>query len=103
MINVEIKPEDVDRFVKESFMQSAIGSKIAEAINKAASEALLGYNSPVQKLVFELVKDQIKSLLNSEEYQLKIKQKIAEHFTNDLLDKILNASVQNAIRNLKDD
>lgn len=102
MINIDIKPEDLNAFVKEAFVTSILGEKFSAAINTALNEALTGWDSPVKKLAREAVIERLKVVMNEEPWKSKIHELIAKHLTVEFVDSLMSNALTKALQELRD-
>lgn len=79
-MEIKITPENVDEFIKESFMKSTIGESIAKFFNKELSEFLTStYKSPIPDAIKYSISDVVRARLReSEEVKKIIDEKIIE-------------------------
>lgn len=94
MFNINVSPEDVDKFVSQALLQSCIGAKISIAVEKACKDVLDGYNSPIKDIVKKEVSESIKVYLERPEVKIKLQELIAKHITDDKLDHLLSYSLK---------
>lgn len=91
-ISINMEPADIERFVKDSIMQSGFGKAIQEGINKS----LAGYNNPVDEALRRYV-GQVASDLIREKYEADVRAAVArvieEKVTNELIEKTVDAAV----------
>jgi hypothetical protein len=59
-MEINIKPENIDKYVKEAIMECTFGKHIKEAIQKSVDELFSGYRNPV----IELVKNELKIIVH---------------------------------------
>jgi predicted phage tail protein len=102
MFELKLTPEDVNNYIKDAILKSSLGENLTRAINKAITDALTGYSSPVKQLVENEIKIQIKHLIETPERRQEIQDAIAREFNEDFLKRLINKSVENAVRYLND-
>lgn len=92
-LELNIKPEDIERLVKDSIMQAGFGKAVTEAINKALS----GYNNPVDEEIKRYV-GQVAADLIREKYADEVRAAVTRHIeakvTSELIDKMTDETVQ---------
>lgn len=93
MIEVNMKPEDIDELVRQTILKSGIGT----AIEKAIRESLGGYNSPVNEAVKRVVVETLYAMLHEEPWREQIKTAVRTaleaHVSKETLEAIANASI----------
>jgi hypothetical protein len=94
MFNLNIDPTDVDTFVKNALMESTIGVRLKEAIDKEIKDALSGYDSPVKKLVREAVSDRIAEFLKLPQNAEILRAAVSNYISETTLQKILQKTVE---------
>lgn len=91
-LELNIKPEDIERLVNDSIMQAGFGKAVTEAIKKA----LVGYNNPVDEAIKRYV-GQVASDLIREKYAEEVRAAVARHIeakvTTELIDKMTDEAV----------
>ncbi len=91
-LELNIKPEDIERLVKDSIMQSGFGNAVTAGINKALS----GYNNPVDDQIRQYV-GRVAAELISEKYAEEVRSAVSRHIeakiTTELIDKVTEAAV----------
>ena len=96
-LEINIKPEDVEIYVKEALIKSGIGKSISEGV----SASLRGYDSPVEKAIKKYVGEIAESLIRdkySEQIKQLVQEKIATMVTDDLLKTIADKTIDTMIR-----
>jgi hypothetical protein len=94
MFNVDLKPEDVDRFVKEALLKSTLGETITTTFNANFNKILSGWDSPVDKLLKEIIAERFREFLNQPENKLKIAEATAKVLTDEYLNKVISYAVE---------
>lgn len=91
-MNIAINAEDVDRFVKEALLKSAIGDTVQKALN----DLINGYNSPIKdaikrhisNIAFDVLRER-----HSETIRAQIIEILDVQLTKELSDKVVNEAV----------
>lgn len=100
-MELTIKPEDIDKLVRETIMKSAFGDTITKAVNAA----LTGYNSPVddavKKLVGAVAADVIREKFSAE-IRVLVTAAIEKHVTQSMMESIVSAATERMVRAAKD-
>lgn len=103
MFELKVNEEDVNRYVSDAILKSALGKELEKSVNKALQDALSGYNSPVAKLCSEAMTNEIKRILATEYWQNYLKESLARQLTEAHLKKVVDAAVSKSIEYFKED
>ena len=101
-MELKLLPEDIDKFIKEAVLKSALGKNIEQTINKAVSDAIDRYDSPIKKLVNEVIASLIKEQLDKPEYKQLITDRIVKIITPTTIDDILRYGIEKLRSHMKD-
>lgn len=93
-MELKLIPEDIDKFIKDAVLKSALGKNIEATIDKAVSDAINSYNSPIKQLVNEVIRELVKEQLTKPEYQQQMTNAIVNRITPKAIDDILNYGIQ---------
>lgn len=96
-MEIEIKPDDIDKYIKDAIIKSSIGKNVIDAINKAIKDLFGGYNNPIERFVSEEIKIMVNQYMNSED----IKPKILEAIAKGLAPETITLIVSNAAYDLQ--
>lgn len=80
-MELKLLPEDIDKFIKEAVLKSALGKNIESTIDKAVFNAINEYNSPIKQLVNDVIREIIKEHLAKDENRRLITDAIIEKIT----------------------
>ncbi len=76
-MEINIKPDDIDNFVKDALLKSSIGTTFNASLEKALKEVFSGYNSPLKIYIQDIINEEIrKQILENEIYLSKIKEEV---------------------------
>lgn len=101
-MELNLLPEDIDKCIKETIIKSALGKNIEAVINKALNDAIDVYNSPLKKIVIEVVNELVKEHLSKEENKSLITEAIAKIITPPTIEDILMHGVKQLKSSLRD-
>jgi len=101
-MELKLLPEDIDKFIKEAVLKSALGKNIEETIDEAVSNAINSYNSPIKRLVNEVIASLIKEQLDRPEYRQLITDHIVKRITPTTIDDILKYGIEKLRSYMKD-
>lgn len=91
--NVEINPDEVNKQVSEAIINSALGEKLKAAINKRMDDILGGgWNDPgiVKTVVDEEVRNIIRTMLQSDEFQTQMQAMVRKWFEEKFSDALID-------------
>ena len=91
-IKLDISPEQINKYVADSVLNSLLGEKIKVLIENKLKNIDSSWNNPISQAVDEVVKDHIKELLRSDEYAVKIKEQVNNHIQEATLTDITSAA-----------
>jgi hypothetical protein len=104
-IEVNIKKEDIEKFVQEALLKSAIGETINEAIKKSVtSTSYYDKNSPIQQAVDNFIRQQAGILIRenySETIISQVKVGIEERFTAEKIKQVVDRAVDDVTAKLE--
>lgn len=100
-MNIQINAEDIDRFVKEALVKSAIGDTVQKALN----EAINGYSSPLRNQLQHTIAVYAREVIE-ERFGETIREQIAAHIekavTAELTEKVVSESVNKMVKAMED-
>lgn len=76
-MEIEIKPEDIDVYVKKAIMESSIGKILKESAEKWIKEVCdrnYSYDSPVKQMIHNIVREMLREEINKPENLALIKE-----------------------------
>lgn len=94
-MEVNITPEEIDKYVKTAIIESSIGKIIKESSEKFMNEILANrYDSPIKAILHnvarELIESHIKTPENLELIKNIISEKITQEAVKSIVDKMLD-------------
>lgn len=96
-LTVAIDAEQINKYVADAILDSALGANLKQAIDKAVQAITqpAGYNSPstLEKVVSEEVARTLHKALTSEPYESQIAAIVQESLTEEALRRIANTSL----------
>ena len=88
MLSIEIKPEDLDKIVKDAVCKSLVGQAFETAIEKVFS----GYDNPIEKELKNIAGNIAREVI-SEKYSEVIKEMIISHLESKVKEETLQRTV----------
>ncbi len=89
-MEVNINVEEIDKFVKEKFMECAIGKHIKDAIKKSLDDLFSGYRNPVQDFVKDQIKIMVAEYLQKDDVKPTIMAAIAKGISGETITNIVS-------------
>ena len=101
-MEVVIKPEEIDEYVKKAIIESSIGKILKESANKWIKEVCDSahrYDSPVRNMIHNIIRDMLREAINKPDNLALIKEafisKVNESTINEVVYKMMeNIRVQ---------
>lgn len=88
-MEINIKPEDIDVYVKNAIMESTLGNNIKEGIEKALKELFSGYRNPVEDIMKRELERLVKEYLEQESVKPQVMLAIAKSITPEAVGQIV--------------
>ncbi len=94
-MEINIKPEEIDLYVKNAIIESSIGKVLQESATKWINDLCSNrYDSPIKHMIHNIVRDMLKDEINKPENMALIKEafisKINESTINEVIYKMMN-------------
>jgi hypothetical protein len=97
-VDISIKPEEIDKYVKDAILKSSIGKVIQDSSEKYMNEILSQHwDSPIKKILYSVVRDLMEAKIK-EPHNLKI---IEDAFHKEFTDKIVAECIYKIISKLE--
>ena len=101
-MNITLNSEDIDRFVKEALIKSAIGDTVQKALNELINNS---YNSPLREAIkrhvsnvaYEVIKER-----HTESIRAQIIDVLDRQLTKDLSDKVVESAVNKMVKAIEE-
>jgi len=94
-MSLDIKSDDINRYVADAIIKSAIGDAVKEQVGKAIDKLKVSYDNPLEKIIQAEVA-RIVSQMIQDEYKDAIKAKVVEIATEKTTDALVGAIVGKA-------
>lgn len=88
-MSLELNPEDINRFVAEAIIKSALGEAVKKAVDKEIASLSQSYNNPIEQVVRNEVAIIIRDVLRAEHLE-RLKQKLTEALSAKLSDEFID-------------
>jgi hypothetical protein len=94
-MEINIKPEEIDLYVKNAIIESSIGKILHDSAKKWIDELCSNrYDSPIKNMIHNIVRDMLKEEINKPENLALIKEafisKINESTINSVIYKLMD-------------
>ena len=87
-LDVKIDPEEINRYMADQILQSAIGEKMKEVVARKiadlASPSYYGKESPLEAVVSDFIRNHLHSIIR-DEYGDKVRAMISEKLTDEFV------------------
>lgn len=92
-MEITIKPEDVDQYVKDSILKSTVGATLSMEIEKSIKEMMDSYRNPIKNFMNDILKKFVIEYMEMEENKEKIMLAVAKIITPEMVETIINYGV----------
>lgn len=99
-MEIQIKPEDLDKYIQEAVLKSTLGKNLTVTIEKAFQESLNGWDAPIRSMIKEQIKHAISDFINLPENKMHIENIVKENVTISVIDKIVRTGTDKFIGSL---
>lgn len=99
-MELKLLPEDIDKFIKEAVLRSALGKNIEQVIDKAVKDSIDRYDSPIKQLVNEIIKEIVKDHLTKEENKSLIYEALLKNITPDAIETMVRYGIDQLKRQI---
>jgi hypothetical protein len=94
-MNIEIKPEDIDKIVKDAILNSSLGSIITDIVKECLDPRNI-YRSGMVNVIESVVRETTKNILRDQHYDKLVsaineglEKKLTPKYFNKIVDKVL--------------
>ncbi len=102
-MNIDIKPEDIDVYVKEAIIKSSIGKIIKDGATKYMQECLsTSYDSPVKHMVRSIIRDMLEKELSKPENEKIILDEFTKQFNEEIIYNVIRGAIDSISLRFKD-
>lgn len=98
-LNINIDPEQINKLVAESVLNSAIGEQVKAQVQKNVDELGKSYNNPIDAVIKRHINDLIIQCLMAE-YSEFLKSKVHDALSGKITDDFVNKVMEAGWRNL---
>ena len=96
-INIEVKPEQIEKAITEAVVKSALGEKINESVRKALGDYELGRS--IDGVIRDVINAQVRGAILSTE---TLKDAVTKQVQEKMTDAFVEAAVSKIVSNLFD-
>lgn len=102
MMEINIQPDDIDKYVKQCILDSTVGKTLTVEIEKGIRDLMSNWNSPIKSFMNKVLDEFTREYMNREELRPLIMEAIAKTITPDVIQKIINYGVTELVRKYDD-
>lgn len=95
-ISVELSGEDVNKAIADAIVKSILGDAIVKMVNEYVKTLSNHYDSPLKKVVEQVVKDEITRLVLAKAPE--IKEAVEKQMAEGVVDKVITASLEKLLK-----
>jgi len=101
-MEININPEEIDKFVKDKILESTIGKSVKESIDKTIKDLFSGYRNPVEQIIKDTIGNFVKDYLKDESVRPKILEAIAKGLAPETIELIVSNAAHDLQKRIKD-
>lgn len=81
-MEINIKPEEIDKYVKDAIINSTVGRIISEKVEKNMKDIVeRKWDNPIDDLIKHIIRDTVREFLHKSENIIIIEKAVQEKFT----------------------
>ena len=91
-MEINIKPEEIDTYVKKAIIESSIGKILKESSDKWIKEVCDSahrYDSPIKNLIHNIIRDMLKEEINKPENLALIKESFISKINESTINEVV--------------
>lgn len=92
-MEITIKPDDIDQYVRTAILESTVGRDIKEGLERALKSIFSGYGNPIQDIMKRELERIVKDYLEQPDIKPKIYEAIAKAITPEAIETIVGFGV----------
>lgn len=95
-MSLEIKPDDINRFVADAILKSALGAAVEKAVGEAISKLERSWDNPIEYVVKQEVSQMVRTVINqtyAQQLRAKVEVAMTGKITDDVLARIIDKSL----------
>jgi hypothetical protein len=101
-MEITVKPEDIDSYVKKALLDSTVGKTFCLEIDKELKNMMSGYHNPVKSFVNKVLEECVIEYMNREEIKPVLFEAIAKTITPEILKIIVENGVYELRKRFED-
>lgn len=95
-MEIDVKPEDINRIVADAVAKSAIGQHVRSAVEKALNDLAKSYQNPYDEAIKSIVTAEVRRVVE-QEFGTAIREKAAQRVRDSLTDTVLAGIAEKAV------
>ncbi len=96
-VTVKIDPKEIDRELAKAILESGVGQRVRQALDRFLNAKAGGYGDPFDDGVKEALKQHVRDLLASEPFASEIRAKVKERLMGEAVDEYVKSILKNRI------
>lgn len=93
-MEINIKPEEIDKYVKQAIIESSVGKIINDSATKYMQEFLSkSYDSPIKQILNTVVRKLLEEEMNKPENMEIIITEFNKQFNKKIIERIINKTI----------
>lgn len=90
-MEITIKPDEIDKYVKDAIINSTVGKIISEKVTKQMNDIVnRNWDNPIDDLIKHILRATVRDLLETEENKEIIKKAVKEKFTQQYVEIVVD-------------
>ena len=88
-VNISLSAEEINKYVSDQIIKSALGENLKNSIDKAIKELTSSYDNPIKPLIKAHIIEYAKAWLAKDENKEIVNNAIAKYFSAEIIDNII--------------
>lgn len=101
-MEITIKPEDIDTYLRDALVKSTVGKTIALSIQKELDSLFTSYRSPIKEFVQDHLKRMVKEHMEKQDVKPLLVAAIEKHLTPETISLIVSNGLYELQKNMND-
>lgn len=88
-MNLEIKPEDLNRLLTETILKSSIGDLLTKNVQAMVDKLSRSYDNPLEKVIEQEVMSIVRTMIH-EDFKPKLLELVRSKISEEMVDKFVS-------------
>lgn len=97
-MEINIKPEDIDRYVKQSILDSTVGKTLTIEIEKGIKDMMSNWNNPVKAFMNKILEEFVREYMEKPEVKTACLEAITRVITPETVQAVVKYGVTELTR-----